>query len=230
MNPVFRAGSKNAVILLSGGLESAAILWWAARHYGADNLLCVAADFGHKARIELVAARRLADIVGVGLINTSIRDDGDNDRGILKNNRPQTAPGIIPLPRNVYRRKRNILLISLAANVAECYQFLDVFIGYEDIGARERQDAFFRGINQAVQNHDKIPAKPPHISSPVLSMTKADIVQAMAADEGGMDFLAKSFSCFYPVGVLHCGHCESCSDRKKAFAKAGVSDPTEYNT
>ena len=129
-------------------------------------------------------------------------------------------------PRALFLRKRNIILAGIGASTAHSFGFLDVFIGLENIGV-DRDERFFRALNEAAYNHDEMGSVCARISSPVNNMTKDEIIAAMEVD-CAEHILAMTFSCFSPRGAMHCGECEGCQERRDAFASAKVEDPTEY--
>ena len=230
--------ADRVLILHSGGMESAAMTFWAARNYGEDNVLCVGFDFGgwHPGRHELIVAEEQCNRLGVSFLKLSMRDEYHNNRGLILQGTNMFDDKMRELYPAPFSRKRNIIMAGVGVSVAFNYNRIPyVLIGLEcvddreGLAARYRDDAFFGGINTAIDNHPDLRGDMATVMSPFHEpkMTKVDIVQAMIADGGGED-LGRSFSCFHPVGFRHCGHCESCRDRRLAYERAGAEDPTEY--
>ena len=217
------------------------MLWSAVRKYGADKVLCVGFEFDfHPARIEVVVAEDQCTRLGVSFLKMSLRYEYHNNTGLvlegsnmLGEDKDGQLRELKPAP---FSRKRNIIMAGVGVSTAFNYNRIPyVLIGLEcvddreGLAARYRDDAFFGGINRAIDNHPDLRGDIAEVMSPFYEpkMTKTDIVRYMA-DSGGAAFLCESYSCFRPVGLLHCGDCESCSDRRKAFAAAGVCDTTDY--
>ena len=227
------------LILHSGGLEGAAMLFWAAQKYGAENVLCVGFDFGgwHPGRMELIAAEQQCNDADVSFLKLSLRDEYHNNRGLILKGLNKYDSQMRELYSAPFSRKRNIIMAGTGVSVAFNYNRIPVvMIGLEcvddreGLAARYRDDDFFGGINRALDNHPDLRGDIAWVMSPFYEpkMTKVDIVRSMAAD-GGTAALGHSFSCFTPAGTRHCGECESCRDRQAAFKAAQVSDPTEYS-
>ena len=229
--------ADRVVLLHSGGMESAAALFWAERKYGADGVLAVGFEFGglHPGRLELILAEAQCTALGVSFIKISMRDEYHNNRGMVLGGLGKYDSEMRPLYPAPFSRKRNIVMVGVGLGVAFDYSASLVLIGLESPHDREgitsqyRDDKFFNGLNLAADNHPQLSDRIAKVMSPFYEprMTKPDIIRAMS-DDGAIDFLCESFSCFTPAGVLHCGRCESCDDRRKAFADAGVSDKTKY--
>ena len=225
---------KKAVCLLSGGLDSATCLGVARR----DGFDCYALsfDYGQRHRIELDAARRIADYFEVRehkIAEIDLRVFGASaltaDLAVPKHDSVETIGGGIPI---TYVPARNTIFLSFAMAWAEVLECSDVFIGVNAIDYSGYPDcrpefieAFERMANLAtkagVEGRTRL-----RVHTPLAQLNKAAIVQLGA--EVGLDF-ALTHSCYDPEeGGESCGQCDSCLLRRKGFSEAGISDPLQY--
>lgn len=220
-----------AVILLSGGLDSATILALAKR----EGRTCHALSFvyGQRHEIELAAARRVAGAVGVQehiVFPIDLRLFGGSaltgDVAVPKD--AVGAPGI-PV---TYVPARNTIFLAVALGFAEARGVGEIwlgvnavdFSGYPDCRP-EFIDAFQRVIVTGTRSG--VERGEPRIVAPLMAMTKADIIRR--GTELGVDY-SLTHSCYDPDGEGRaCGHCDSCILRRKGFEEAGVPDPTTYS-
>lgn len=227
--------SKKAVVLLSGGLDSATTL--AVAH--SDGFQCYALIFayGQRHKREIDAAKKVAEYLGAaehrvieidlaafgGSALTDEAIDVPRDRtGLDNSNR-------IPV---TYVPARNTIFLSYALAWAEVLGAFDIFIGvnstdysgYPDCRA-EFIAAFEKTANlataAAVENKGRY-----RIHTPIIEMTKAQIIQT--GTKLGVDY-SLTHSCYDPDEQgRSCGRCDSCRLRLKGFAEAGIKDPIEY--
>ena len=219
-----------AVILLSGGLDSATVLAIAKR----EGRVCHALSFvyGQRHEVELAAARRVAGAVGVEehiVFPIDLRLFGGSaltgDDEVPKD--AVGAPGI-PV---TYVPARNTIFLATALGYAEARGAGEIWIGVNAVDFSgypdcrpEFIDAFQRVI--ATGTRSGVERCEPRIVAPLLAMTKADIIRAGTAL--GVDY-SLTHSCYDPgADGLACGHCDSCLLRKRGFEEAGVGDPTGY--
>lgn len=224
--------NKKAVILLSGGLDSATVAM-IARSEGFD---CSAMTFryGQRHSVELEAAGRIAGAVGIKehkIVDIDLRAFGGSaltadidvpkDRDIDQNDIPIT-----------YVPARNTIFLSYALAWAEVLDVFDIFIGvnatdysgYPDCRP-EFIEAFENMANlataAAVQRKGKY-----QIHTPIIEMSKAQIIKT--GTELGLDY-GLTHSCYDPNDQgKPCGKCDSCKLRLKGFKEAGLADPVEY--
>ncbi len=219
-----------AVILLSGGLDSATVLAIARREGRACHALTFV--YGQRHGVELEAAKRVAASIGVDehvVYPLDLRVFGASaltaDIDVPKD--AVDAPGI-PV---TYVPARNTIFLALALGYAEAREAEEIWIGvnaldysgYPDCRP-EFIDAFqqviWKGTRSGVQHHT------PRLVAPLLHLTKADIIRRGVAH--GVDY-AMTHSCYDPDADGNaCGHCDSCLLRRKGFEEAGVADPTSY--
>lgn len=230
-----------AVVLLSGGLDSATTLAL-ARH---DGFVCHALsfDYGQRHRFELEAARRVARALGAaehriisidlsaggGFGHSALTDQLDVPKDRLDAQGRAHDATAIPV---TYVPARNTIFLSLALGYAEAAGAFDIFIGVNAVDYSGYPDcrpefvaAFERLANLATAAgvEGKGAFK---IHAPLIAMTKAQIIRAGL--ELGVDF-GLTHSCYDPTAAaLACGHCDSCQLRRQGFIQAGAHDPTQY--
>jgi 7-cyano-7-deazaguanine synthase len=220
---------KSAIVLLSGGLDSATVLALAR----ADGWKChaLSIDYGQRHRVELDAAARVARALGAHehrVVALDLRVFGGSaltDSSIAVPTSPSTG---IPI---TYVPARNTIFLSLALAYAEVTGSDAIFTGanavdysgYPDCRPEYLQ-AFESMANLATKR--SIEGDPIRIVAPLVQMTKADIVRR--GHELGVDFSA-TVSCYNADGEGRaCGRCDSCRLRREGFAAAGLADPTRY--
>jgi 7-cyano-7-deazaguanine synthase len=221
---------KRAICLLSGGLDSAAVLAVARR----DGFECYALsfDYGQRHRAELRAAARVAEslsavrhlVVPIDLRHfggSALTADIDVPKSGLGDGIPVT-----------YVPARNTVFLSLALAWAEVLEASDIFIGVNAIDYSGYPDcrpefieAFERLANLAtkagVEGRTRI-----HIHTPLIQLSKCAIIKLGV--ELGVDF-SLTHSCYDPdQNGRACGRCDSCRLRLAGFAQAGLKDPIEY--
>lgn len=224
------ASAKHAVVLLSGGLDSATTLAIAR----AQGFTChaVSFDYGQRHRAELVAAARVAAALGVAEHRTMRIDFGGIGGSALTDPTipvPEISEPGIPI---TYVPARNTVFLSLALGWAEVLNAADIFIGVNAVDYSGYPDcrpafiaAFERLANLATKAGVEGTAKF-RIHTPLIDLTKAQIIRKGV--ELGVDY-AQTVSCYQAdeQGAA-CGRCESCRLRREGFRAAGVVDPTRY--
>ncbi|MBV9931778.1 MAG: 7-cyano-7-deazaguanine synthase QueC [Alphaproteobacteria bacterium] len=223
------AAPPNAVVLLSGGLDSmvAAAL---AREEG-FAVLALTVDYGQRHRIELEAAARVAAAVGVArhvVLPLDLRAFGGSaltaDIAVPKEGVGDDVPV-------TYVPARNTILLALALGWAEAAGARDLFIGVNALdysGYPDCRPEFIAAFERLAAMATKAGAAgaPFRIRAPLQHMTKADI--AREAARLGLD-AGLSWTCYDPApGGLHCGRCDACRLRGRGFEEAGLPDPTRY--
>jgi len=216
---------KKAVILLSGGLDSAATLYMAKKEY---EPRCLIFDYGQRHSREINSAKKIASLLKCSHKVVKIRLPETADSLTCKNkplplNRPLPATGkTVP---STYVPARNIVFLSLALSYAETIGAEAIFIGANSIdfsGYPDCTPAFFNAFRQVIRTGIKQPAAI-KLKAPLLNKTKKQIV--LAAKRLGVP-LGITWSC-YKGGKKPCGKCDSCSIRSRAFRQAGIKDPAE---
>ena len=220
---------KNAVVLLSGGLDSATVLAMAR----AQGFTCYAlsVDYGQRHHAELAAARRVAQALGAQEQRVLRIDLTGFGGSALTDSRiavPQQPTEGIPL---TYVPARNTIMLSLALAWAEVLQAQDIFIGVNAVDYSGYPDcrpayieAFERMANLATRA--AVEGHPLKIHAPLLHLSKAEIIRW--GNSLGVDY-AQTVSCYQAdESGRACGECDSCRLRKAGFVAAGVDDPTRY--
>jgi 7-cyano-7-deazaguanine synthase len=225
--------SRRAVVLLSGGLDSATCLAL-ARADGFDPA-CLLVQYGQRHAVELERARVVARAQGVGevrVVTVDLRAIGGSaltaDVPVPKD-RPagERAEGI-PV---TYVPARNTVFLALALGLAETLGATDVYIGVNAVdysGYPDCRPEFIRAF-EALANlatRAGVEGARFHIHAPLSGMTKVEIIRT--GMRLGVDY-ALTHSCYDPDGEGRaCGRCDSCLIRREGFRAAGVSDPTVY--
>ena len=221
---------KKAVVLLSGGLDSATCLALAKQQGFATY--CLSFDYGQRHRAELAAAQRvaaaldaseqrvidfgLAQFGGSALTDTSLAVPVDG------------AQGGIPI---TYVPARNTIMLSLALAWAEVLGSRDIFVGVNAVDYSGYPDcrpeyiaAFEKMANLATRAG--VEGQGVHIHAPLIDLSKADIIRQGV--RLGVDY-GLTVSCYQADAEGRaCGVCDSCRLRAAGFAAAGITDPTRY--
>jgi 7-cyano-7-deazaguanine synthase len=226
--------SRPAVVLLSGGLDSATTLAVAR----SEGLACHALSFayGQRHAVELAAAQRVARGLGAAshrVITIDLAQFGGSaltsDLPVPKKASAEDIGGEIPI---TYVPARNTIFLSFALAFAEVTDSSDIFIGVNALDYSGYPDcrpeyiaAFERMANlatkAAVEGRQQL-----KIHTPLIQLTKAQIIRR--GIELGVDYSLTS-SCYDPDPEGRaCGHCDSCLLRLKGFAENGVRDPIRY--
>lgn len=218
-----------AVILLSGGLDSATVLAMAQ----SDGFACytMSFDYGQRHRAELDAAARIAAAAGVeahkviGLNLNGMGGSALTDPDIAV---PETEQQGIPV---TYVPARNTVFLSLALGWAEILGAGHIFIGVNAVdysGYPDCRPEFITAFEQLANlaTREGVEGAGFRILAPLQNMSKGDIIQAGLAH--GVDY-SLTVSCYQAeASGLACGRCDSCRLRSAGFAAAGVTDPTRY--
>jgi len=220
---------KRAVVLLSGGLDSATVLAMARSQGFQCHALSV--DYGQRHHAELAAAQRVASVLGAyehRVISIDLTAFGGS---ALTDNRiavPEQASSGIPL---TYVPARNTIMLSLALAWAEVLQAQDIFIGVNAVdysGYPDCRPAFISAFEQMANLATKaaVEGKPLKLHAPLMDMSKAEIIRQ--GTQLGVDY-AQTVSCYQADEQGRaCGRCDSCRLRREGFLAAGISDPTVY--
>ncbi len=221
--------NEKAVILLSGGLDSATVLALAR----AEGLDCYSMSFnyGQRHRAELQAAERVAEQLGaiehkvIGLDLDGIGGSALTDLSIAV---PESPSDGIPV---TYVPARNTVFLALALGWAEVLGARDIFIGVNAVDYSGYPDcrpefieAFERMANLATR--EGVEGRGFRVRAPLQSLSKAQIIALGVAN--GVDY-GLTVSCYQADDDGRaCGRCDSCRLRAAGFAAAGVADPTRY--
>ncbi|MCB1862928.1 MAG: 7-cyano-7-deazaguanine synthase QueC [Gammaproteobacteria bacterium] len=223
------SASKRAVVLLSGGLDSATVLAIARGQGYACYALSM--DYGQRHHSELDAASKIAKSQGVirhQIMPIALDAFGGSaltDRSIQV---PEAGGEGIPV---TYVPARNTIFLSLALGWAEVLGARDIFVGVNAVdysGYPDCRPAFISAF-EALANlgtRAGVEGEGFRIQAPLIELTKAEIIRR--GIELGVDY-ALTTSCYQAdVEGAACGRCDSCRLRAQGFAEAGVADPTRY--
>ncbi len=209
---------SKAIVLFSGGQDSTVCLYWAKKYY--KDVLALNIFYGQKHWVECNAASKIALIAGVKMeilsLNTEILKGGSILGVAVKHTNPNIAASWVPL--------RNQLFLTIAFNRAIVYKADAVITGVNAIdysGYPDCRAEFIRSIEKAsfLASEISIP-----IETPLIGMSKKEIVEEGTRLEGCMEALAYSHTC-YKGEVPPCCECPACTLRAKGFAEAGIKDP-----
>jgi 7-cyano-7-deazaguanine synthase len=222
---------KKAVVLASGGLDSTTSMA-IAKHEGYD-IFALSFDYGQRHKLELEAAKRVADCFGakkhlilcldLGAIGGSaLTDDIPVPHGRGLN---EIGSGGIPV---TYVPARNTIFLSYALAWAEVLDAADIFIGVNALdfsGYPDCRPEYIKAFKKMANLATKagVEGKSVTIHTPIINMTKAQIIKKGVSL--GVDY-SMTHSCYDPAeDGRPCGKCDSCLLRKKGFKEAGLSDP-----
>ena len=220
---------KKAVVLLSGGLDSATALA-IAREQGFD-CYALSMDYGQRHRTELDAAQRVATAAGVTehrIIPIALDAFGGSALTDPAIDVPEQGGEGIPV---TYVPARNTIFLALALGWAEVLQARDIFLGVNAVdysGYPDCRPAFVSAFEQLANLATKagVEGERFHIRAPLIDLTKAQIIR-----EGvrlGVDY-GLTVSCYQADAEGRaCGACDSCRLRAQGFRDAGIEDPTRY--
>lgn len=218
---------NKAVVLLSGGLDSATTLAM-AKSLGFD-CYALAVSYGQRHSSELQAAQRVANASEVPLkvLDLDLRAIGGSALTDLMDI-PESETEGIPV---TYVPARNTIMLSLALGYAEVLGAEDIFIGVNAVdysGYPDCRPEFIAAFEALANVATKaaVEGRPLKVHTPLIELTKAEIIQAGAAL--GVDY-ARTVSCYQAdERGRACGVCDSCRIRRAGFEAAGVPDPTRY--
>jgi 7-cyano-7-deazaguanine synthase len=220
---------KSAIVLLSGGLDSATAL--AIARSLRFRTFALSVHYGQRHIAELEAAAKVAAALGahehrvMGVDLAGIGGSALTDSAVPI---PEAASAGIPV---TYVPARNTLLLSLALGWAEVVGAADIFVGVNAVdysGYPDCRPEFIDAFQRLAQLATKAGVEGTRmtIQAPLIRMTKADIIRT--GRELGVDY-GMTVSCYQADAAGRaCGKCDSCRLRAAGFAAAGVPDPTRY--
>ena len=218
---------KKAIILLSGGMDSAVTLYLAMKEYECSVLIF---DYGQKAQKETLLAQKLARgarcesyLLKINLPwkGSALLDERmEVHRGDLSSTGEKVPDTYVPA--------RNMIFLSFAVSFAEAIKAESVFIGAHQLDFSNYPDCrseFFRDFEKCVKTGTKRGAKgaPIKIVTPIINKTKKEIVELGRELKVPFEY---TWSC-YEAGSVPCGMCESCLFRARAFKDLGIKDPAD---
>ena len=221
---------KTAVVLLSGGLDSATVLAMARRQGYACH--CLSMDYGQRHRAELVAAARVAKALGAAhhrVVKIDLAGFGGS--ALTDSNIAVPTGGIAPGIPVTYVPARNTILLSFALANAEVVGANDIFFGANAVDYSGYPDcrpdyvkAYETMANLATRA--AVEGQRLTVHTPIIALSKAEIIRRGVAL--GVDY-ALTVSCYQATDEgLACAQCDACRLRRAGFEQASVVDPTKY--
>jgi len=225
---------KKAIVLLSGGIDSATTAAYAiSKNF---EIYCLSFNYSQRHKIELECARKVALALNAKehkIIELNLRSIGGSaltaDIDVPKNRNVDKATSEIPI---TYVPARNLIFLSIAGAWAEVLGACDIFIGVTAVdfsGYPDCRPEFINsfeqtlnlGTKQGVENEQKF-----KIQTPLINLSKREIIEL--GTELGVDY-SLTISCYDPDSQSKsCGKCDSCQIRHQAFLDAHIPDPTKY--
>ena len=204
----------DAIVLLSGGLDSATCLWWAKKNF--DNVIGVSVNYFKRSAKEIEATKNLAKSAGVNVIFVDlpfVKEFSD-----IGNKYPIKERGLSP----VYIPSKNILYYSVAANIAETMGINKLAGGHNKHDYDTFPDSspeYIRSLNTAFGLASNI-----EILTPLAHLDKTGIIKL--AKEMNVP-IELTWTCHRDVEIS-CGECDGCKARLDAFAELQLADPIKY--
>ena len=224
---------RKAVVLVSGGMDSAVTVALAREHGQAVYALSV--SYGQRHSSELVAARRVSSMLGAvehKLVSVDLRSIGGSaltaDMDVPVDVEHHPGDHIIPV---TYVPARNTIMLSIALGWAEVVGSADIWCGVNAVdysGYPDCRPEFVAAFQTLANLATKagVEGTAMHVHAPLMHMSKADI--AREGQRLGVDFSA-TVSCYQAdTDGRACHHCDACLLRARGFSDAGLPDPTRY--
>ena len=221
--------APRAVVLLSGGLDSATVL--ALARASGRECYALSLDYGQRHRLELEAAARIAAAQGarehrtMRIATAGVGGAALTDLSIAV---PETPAAGIPI---TYVPARNTVFLALALGWAEVLGAQEIHLGVNAVdysGYPDCRPEFIAAFEALAARATRagVEGGALKVVAPLLALSKADIIRQGVAL--GVDY-SLTISCYQPdTAARACGRCDSCRLRRAGFAAAGVADPTEY--
>jgi 7-cyano-7-deazaguanine synthase len=221
---------KHAVVLLSGGLDSATCL--AIAKSEGFTCHCLSVDYGQRHTAELAAAARVATSLGAAAHRT-VHLDMNQFGGSALTDPAIAVPteGVKPGIPVTYVPARNTIMLALALGWAETLGAQDIFVGVNAVdysGYPDCRPAFIEAFERMANLATKagVEGNPLTIHAPLIHLSKAEIIRR--GSTLGVDY-AQTVSCYQAdADGRACGRCDACRLRRDGFAAAGLPDPTVY--
>ena len=219
----------HAIVLLSGGLDSATCLALAKAQ--GFSITALSFDYGQRHNAELAASTRLAQAMGIVDHRIMRLEIGQMGGSALTDNRiavPVSETTGIP---GTYVPARNTVFLSFALGLAEVTEARHIFIGVNSVdysGYPDCRPEFIAAFEHMANLATKaaVEGQPLTLATPLMHLTKAEIIR-MGIDLG-IDY-GLTVSCYQADAEGYaCGRCDSCRLRRKGFDDAGIADPTRY--
>jgi 7-cyano-7-deazaguanine synthase len=232
MSTPLKSTRRRAVVLLSGGLDSATTLA-IARDAGFD-CYCLSLDYGQRHRIELEAAARVAKALGASehrVLHVALGEFGGS--ALTDNAIAVPVDGVQPGIPVTYVPARNTIMLALALAWAEVLESRDIFVGVNAVDysgypdCRPEYIAAFETMAQ-LATRAGVEGEALSIHAPLIALSKAEIIRR--GSTLGVNY-GMTVSCYQADETGRaCGVCDSCRLRREGFSALGLDDPTPYVT
>lgn len=214
--------TRRVLLLLSGGVDSAAALWLLRKENGASEVYTLSINFYRRSPGEAAAARRLSGLAGAArhmeIDMQFLREAEDLPR------LADSYPAAQSLPP-VFLPARNIIYYSVAAHVASSLGAREIVVGHNRDDVETFPDVgcdFIEAFNELLER--SLPGFGASVKAPLIGLRKLEVWRL--AYQLGVP-LGMTWSC-WRAGELHCGRCAGCMQRRKMFETLGIEDPTSY--
>lgn len=226
---------RQAVVLLSGGLDSSTVLAVAVARGFEPH--CLSVDYGQRHRGEILAARRVARALGaashrVARVNLSLFGGSALTDGAIAVPRDRADADMAAGIPVTYVPARNTVMLSLALAWAEVLGASDIFLGVNAVdysGYPDCRPPFLRAFERLARLATRagVEGGRMRIHAPLLRLSKKGIVRL--GTRLGVPF-GLTRTCYDPIRGRACGRCDACLLRRRGFEEAGVPDPTRYSS
>lgn len=214
---------SKALVVLSGGQDSTTCLYWAINEFGRDNVSSLSFDYGQRHKVELGAAKKVAEIAAIAneilpidtfavLGGNALTDDIDVAE--------ETDEASLP---NTFVPGRNLIFLTFAAAYAYQRDIKHLITGVTQTDYSGYPDCRENTLSSLEQTLRLGMEYDITLHTPLMNLSKSDTV-TLADKLGAMDAMAYTHTC-YNGEQPPCGHCQACILRAKGFAEAGRADP-----
>jgi len=236
---------KRAIVLFSGGLDSTACLYWAKKNY--EKVEIISFQYGSREdKVIEKVAKKFAELLNVDFeivplpfltklskkANSALFFDGSTLPTFKTFDELNDKELTEKAAKAVWIPARNLVFIAIAASIADSYlEPADIIFGANKEEAQTFPDnttTFVKRMNKALELSclNKV-----RLISPFGKMNKKEIVKFLNENNAAISYSSSCYNVHNWTGngePIHCGHCESCVRRKRAFQSAGIVDPTIY--
>ena len=219
---------SKALVVLSGGQDSTTCLYWAIKEFGRENVSSLSYDYGQRHKIELEAAKKVAEIAAIRHeilpINTFAAIGGNalTDDIEVQSEAAQDEDEASQLP-NTFVPGRNLVFLTFAAAYAYNRDIEHLVTGVAQTDYSGYPDCRENTLNSLEQTLRLGMEYNITIHTPLMNLNKSDTVE-LAVKLGAMDAMAYTHTC-YNGAQPPCGQCQACILRAKGFAEAHIADP-----
>lgn len=224
---------NGGIVILSGGMDSTTTLRLAIEKYSRNDVIALTFQYGQKQKIEVEMARktcefldvdhRVIDIGFLGNINKGFSSNTDN------NIETPTAKEVEGLTNpSTYVSNRNMILLSIAASLAEVQGLQGIFTGFQRGDSYGYYDCTRKFVDKFNSLLDENPNFKIKVYAPFVDCHKSEEIQAILDLDGNVDLYKNTITCYNPQGSLACGICPSCDARLTAFRLLNLDDPASY--